>query len=72
MPRTYLRIPHARVDVRRPSDVAWTEHRQREKAMQIRSFEAVLTSPRRDGPIWVHFVAVARLVYAEYTAAIAV
>jgi hypothetical protein len=26
---------------------------------------------RRDGPIWAHFVAVERLVYVKYTAAIA-
>jgi hypothetical protein len=40
--------------------------------MQIRSSEAVSTSTEGDGPIWAHFVAVTRLVYAKYAAAIAV
>jgi len=27
---------------------------------------------RKDGPLWPHFIAVARLLYVKYTAAIAV
>jgi len=34
--------------------------------------EARFDDDPRDGPIWAHFVAVARLVYVKYTAAIAV
>jgi hypothetical protein len=40
--------------------------------MQSRAGEAVLTSTQRDGPVWAHFVAVARFVYVKYTAANAV
>jgi hypothetical protein len=39
---------------------------------RIAQHRPVLTATRRDGPIWAQFVAVARLVYVRYTAAITV
>ena len=40
--------------------------------MRIASPRPVLTPTRRDLAVWAHFIAVARLVYVKYMAAIAV
>ena len=66
--RTYLKIPHARVCVK-PGVKCWPVAHANSCSSASRP---VLTQTRRDGPIWAHFVAGARLVYIKYTAAIAV
>ena len=69
--RTYLNIPHVCVGAKTGIDtlVAWALRTRTIGFLQLR---AVLAPTRRDGPIWAQFVAVVRLVYIKYTAAIAV
>jgi hypothetical protein len=73
MSRTYLRIPHARVDIKAGAHLCCGLSAITEVADHMILLSGpVLAPPEGPRPLWAHFVAAARLVYVKYTATVVV